>query len=123
MRQTTIFLLALMVGGGLAAETEPLSIEIASQPLSRALEVFAEQSGLQVVYVSEIAAGVDTPGFSGSATVEEAMTALLDGTELTWTFANERTISLAPAPEEEPTEYHSSAESEEDTEGVSEADE
>jgi len=102
MRKTTMFLLGLMASGVLAAETETLSIEIGSQPLDRALEAFAEQSGLQVVYVSEIADGVDTPGFSGTGTVGDAMTALLDGTDLTWSFANDRTISLAATRRSEP---------------------
>ncbi len=97
MKKTVVCVLALLAAARLAAGAESSRIDIAPQPLDRALEAFAEQSGLQVVYVSQIADGERTAGYTGNGTVEEAMTALLAGTRLSWSFTNEKTISLALA--------------------------
>jgi iron complex outermembrane receptor protein len=118
---STTLLLALMWVGQLAAETEPIKINIVPQPLNRALEIFAEQAGLQVVYVSDIAEGLETGGYSGSGTVEDALLALLEGTELTWNFANERTVALTTAQTIELAETEPAAGPEQESEGDSEA--
>ncbi len=67
-------------------------LDIEPQPLAKALKVFAEQSGLQVVYYSEIADGEKSPEVSGTMTAATAMTQLLAGTDLTFDTMGEDTV-------------------------------
>ena len=77
------------------AESEPsLSTEIAPQPLAAALAEFAHQTGLQLVYVSQIAAGRTSKGARAGLSPTAALTELLDGTGLTFQFLNERTVRI-----------------------------
>jgi catecholate siderophore receptor len=49
----------------------------------RSLKLFSTQSGLEVIFPTEIARGVRTPAVKGDFTAAEAMARLLDGTGLT----------------------------------------
>jgi iron complex outermembrane recepter protein len=90
------------------AESDPsLSTAIAPQPLAAALAEFAYQTGLQLVYVSKIAAGRTSKGARAGLSTAAALTELLNGTGLTFQFLNERTVRIfqpvAIAPTAQPT--------------------
>jgi iron complex outermembrane recepter protein len=91
------------------AQAEPgLSTAIAPQPLAAALTDFARQTGLQLIYVSEVAAGLASKGAKAGLPPGAALKQLLEGTGLSFQFLNERTVRIyepAPhAPAEPPTE-------------------
>lgn len=70
---------------------------IAAQGLGPALQMFAEDRELQVVYRTEVIADLRTPGASGELTQEEALTQLLSGTGLTYRYLDERTVTIVGA--------------------------
>ena len=77
---------------------QPMAFDIPAQPLTSALHSFAETSGLQVSFPSDMAAGVSSPGLSGSYTPEAALQLLLSGTGLTHRFTDPATVTLVPGP-------------------------
>ena len=94
-----------------------LAADIPPQPLAEALAAYARQTGLQLVFVSEIARGKTSKGAPAGLTQEAALTRLLDGTGLRFEFLNERSVRIlvakpelppAPAP---PHEEHRGGES------------
>jgi iron complex outermembrane receptor protein len=93
------FVLLIAAGGMVTAQARTYRIDIPPQPLDRALEEFAEQSELQVVYLSEIVQDIESAGFSGEGEVGDVLPALLKGSGLAWRLENERTVSIV-----EPTE-------------------
>ena len=77
------------------ANSEPvLSNAIAPQPLAAALSDFAHQTGLQLVYVSQVAVGRTSPGARAALAPAAALTELLEGTGLTFQYLNERTVRI-----------------------------
>src|SRR5258708_27675116 len=74
------------------------TIAIPAQGLGPALNTFAKERNLQVVYRSEIVGSLRTQGVSGDLTVDEALQALLSGTGLTYRYLDDRTVTIVPAP-------------------------
>ncbi|MDH6265949.1 iron complex outermembrane receptor protein [Rhizobium sp. SG_E_25_P2] len=70
---------------------------IPAGPLNKALIAFGRQSGLQVTYLGAVAAGKSSNGFTGAATRQEALTSLLAGTGLVYTFPNAKTVAISPS--------------------------
>lgn len=66
--------------------------------LRDALDAFAAQSDIQIVYAPELAQGKTTRGLSGQFTSIQALGQLLAGTGLTWTEVNAFTFMLKPSP-------------------------
>src|SRR5690606_19163783 len=66
--------------------------------LNRALTAYGRQAGLQVTYLASVAAGRTTDGFSGSATREGALSRLLSGTGLTYSFTASNTVAISAVP-------------------------
>jgi hypothetical protein len=86
---------ALMPGGAAAGEPPVrYHLRIASQPLDSALQEFARQSGIQVVYFSSITTGLRAPALDGYYTLEAAMQGLLAGSKLTCRVINSRTVEI-----------------------------
>jgi hypothetical protein len=86
-------------GGGAAVEaSEPvrLHLKIASQPLDQALQDFARQSGMQIVFFSRITEGLHARPLDGDYTVASALTALLADSPLTFRVLNAKTIEIRP---------------------------
>ncbi len=73
---------------------DKLSHDIAAQPLTQALSEFADQTGLQLVYVSEIAAKQASNGAPEGLTAPDALRHLLAGTGLHFEFLNDRTVRI-----------------------------
>src|SRR5262245_60726903 len=66
------------------------------QPLAAALAEFAHQTGLQLVYVSDVVKNQNSKGVRAGISTSEALTALLDGTGLTFEFINQRAVRIFP---------------------------
>ncbi len=94
-------LIACVVGlsasGGLAAAqqapatkapAQEVKLEIAAQPVEYALAAFAEQSGTQIVFYTDLAAGLRAPRLSGTFTPQAALDRLLEGSGLEYEFVN-----------------------------------
>lgn len=93
-----IFVLSLLFMAMPALAEQTYALDIESQPLSSALKQFAEQSGLQVVYYTKVAAGRTASRVAGHLSASEALKQLLAGTNLTFEAIDERTVAIrAPA--------------------------
>ncbi|MFC4313743.1 TonB-dependent siderophore receptor [Steroidobacter flavus] len=70
------------------------SFNIPAGDLVRALRDFAEASGFQLVYSTEMTANAKTAGASGSMSVPEALERLLAGTGLRYRLVGQKTVSI-----------------------------
>ncbi|MCW5797358.1 MAG: TonB-dependent receptor [Nitrospira sp.] len=68
--------------------------QISPQPLNMALRDFALASGLQVSFPDDVAHGRTSPEVAGSYTPEEALSALLAGSGLSFRFTSVDTVTL-----------------------------
>jgi len=69
---------------------------IAAMPLAQALDRFAHETGMQIVYGSKIADSVRSPGaVAGLASVQQ-LQQLLKGTGLTYRFITPGTVTIVP---------------------------
>jgi len=73
-----------------------VSSAIRAQPLPTALTEFAHATGLQLVYVSDVLRNQASKGAPAGVSPAEALTALLDGTGLTFEFLNPRAVRIFP---------------------------
>jgi iron complex outermembrane recepter protein len=80
-----------------------LTVDIPPQALDQALEAFAEQTGLQLFYVSDIVSSRKSPGARSGLVPSEALGALLEGTGLEFEFVNNRAVRIFPGPDPVPT--------------------
>ncbi|MGF0537217.1 TonB-dependent siderophore receptor [Agrobacterium sp. ES01] len=72
-----------------------VQLDIPVGPLSRALSTFGRQTGFQVTYLASFASGKSSPGFSGSASAQEALAAILQGSGLVYSFPNATTVTIS----------------------------
>ena len=79
-----------------------LPADIEPQPVAQALEAFADQTGLQLIYVSEVIGTQQSKGARAGLPLREALTQLLDGTGLRFEFLNDRAVRILAAPAIEP---------------------
>ncbi|MDH4981583.1 TonB-dependent receptor [Hyphomicrobium sp. D-2] len=80
-----------------AQTAQKKSFNIPAGSLAQALAAFGKQAGLQVSYPSELTAGKTSAGVSGSLTASEALSAILAGSGLSYSFANASTVSISGA--------------------------
>lgn len=86
---------AIAIGTSSVAGAQTLDdTAITAQPLSNALKVFADNSGLQVIYLTDIAAGIVTEGAAAGLSDIETLDQLLANTGLKYEFINERTVAI-----------------------------
>ena len=90
-----------------APEPTVLSADIPAEPLAQALEAFARQTGLQLVYVSGCRAVTGDPTLCPAGLgANEALTRMLEGTGLKFEYLTPRSIRILAAavgPPREPT--------------------
>ena len=67
---------------------------IAPQALDTALEEFAERSGLQVIYLADVAKGKRSPGAEPDLSDQATLDQLLASTDLVYEFLNDNTVTL-----------------------------
>ena len=73
---------------------------IAPQALDTALEEFAERSGLQVIYLADVAKGKQSPGAEPDLSYQATLDQLLSSTDLEYEFLNDNTVTLQAVAEE-----------------------
>jgi iron complex outermembrane recepter protein len=79
-----------------SAEPAVYTLHIASQPLDSALQDFARQTGIQIIFFSSVTDGRRAVALDGTYTVDAAMKALLAGSRLTFRRVNAKTIQIGP---------------------------
>jgi len=68
---------------------------IAPQPLNDALKAFAQQSGLQLIFYTDVVAGYTSPEVKGTLTSQQALQLLLRNTNLTYRQINANTLEIS----------------------------
>lgn len=94
LRAVLLLAVALLHVPAATAQSDPDVVDIEAQPLADALNRFAEQSGLQLAYLSHVTDGLDSPGTGGPLPPEQALQQLLKGTELEYEFINAETVVI-----------------------------
>lgn len=77
-----------------SAQASAVNFNIPAQPLTSALTAFARQSGVQLAYPAALAAGKSAPALSGQLSPEDALSRLLNGTGLTYSFTGAKTATI-----------------------------
>jgi outer membrane receptor for ferric coprogen and ferric-rhodotorulic acid len=72
-------------------------LKIDRQPLSQALQEFGRQSGVQIIFFSQLTEGLQAPPLDGQYTLVEALDTLLKGTNLIFRVINTTMIEIRPA--------------------------
>jgi|GEM_PF-57961 len=78
-----------------------LSADIPAQPLAQALAAVASQTGLQLVYVSDVVGKHRSHAVSAGMTIDAALVRLLEGSGLRFEYLNPHTLrilAIAPSP-------------------------
>ena len=103
------FVGALLLGSALSTGLSPMlhvrtasaqsarthNFDIPAQPLSSALRVLANQSGLQLAYKTAITSGAKAPAVRGTLSSSQALSRLLAGSGLTYSFTSSDTVTIA----------------------------
>jgi TonB-dependent siderophore receptor len=90
----------LLAGSAVASDpahgqgAHPVKLDIAPQGLSEALSQFAQQAGLQVVFQSRVAKGLQAPRITGTLDVREALTRLLGDSGLRYEYLDADTVAI-----------------------------
>jgi iron complex outermembrane recepter protein len=92
-------LAAMEVPAALAQMVAPegLMADIPAQPLAKALEAFARQTGLQLVYVSGVLRDQRSHAVSAGLGANEALARMLEGTGLKFEYLTSRSIRILSA--------------------------
>ncbi len=77
---------------------------IPAQPLAQALEAFATQTGLQLVYVSEVVRNQRSHAVPAGLGASESLTRMLEGTGLTFEYLTPRSIRILAVTVHPPTQ-------------------
>jgi len=100
MRNKLAFHLALLLGtlplSAIAAQAAN-EAPIAAMPLDQALDTFARQTGLQVVYTPEAVHALRSKAVPGGLEPKGQLHTLLEGTGLDYRFVTASTVTLVPA--------------------------
>ena len=84
----------LFPGALCGAEPAAYTLHIGSQPLDSALQEFARQTGIQIIFFSYLTDEQRAPALDGTYTVDGAMNALLAHSMLTFRWVNAKTIEI-----------------------------
>jgi outer membrane receptor protein involved in Fe transport len=87
-----------------AAPDAALPVAIAAQPLPQALDAFADATGLQLIYVAELAQGRTSRSVSPGLKPPAALARMLEGTGLDFVFLNSRTVKIFATPRRAPAQ-------------------
>ncbi|WP_319796572.1 TonB-dependent siderophore receptor [Nitrobacter sp.] len=88
-----------VVGSGTVIPGQALAqvqagFNIPAGPLNQALAAFGRQSGIQLSYEASIASGKTSPGIQGTATREQAIARILQGSGLSYSFKDARNVLI-----------------------------
>jgi len=99
----SLLMLSTLLGSAqLSAADDALAttrqIQIPAEDLQSALQTLSRLTELQIIYVSEDVAGINTTGLRGKLSAIEALRSLLSNTDLTYELLDARTVSIMPRP-------------------------
>jgi len=77
-----------------AVQQEFIAFHIAAQPLDKAVLLFAEQAGLQVLFDSHMLHGLKASALTGDFGVQEGLARLLGNNPVEYRFTGERQVTL-----------------------------
>jgi outer-membrane receptor for ferric coprogen and ferric-rhodotorulic acid len=83
-----------LIGAAPSTEPEKYDFKIDSQPLGTALQALAGQSGVQIIFFSQLTEGLRAPALEGQFTLSTALEFLLAHSRLTFRLINPRTIEI-----------------------------
>jgi len=98
--RTKVIALALAAWGVLGVAVADAEIaqthhfDVPAQPLNQALNSFAQQAALRIVFDTAAAEGVTAPALNGDLTAAKALEILLASSNLTYRFMDARTIAI-----------------------------
>ena len=78
-----------------AVQQEFIAFHIPAQPLDKAMLVFAEQAGLQVLFDSPMLRGLQSQAVQGDFGVQEGLARLLGNNPVEYRFTGERQVTLS----------------------------
>ena len=81
-----------------AAASAAITADIPAQPVARALEAFAGQTGLQLVYVSGVVRDQESRPVPAGMSVPEALSRLLQGTGFRFEYLTPHSVRILAAP-------------------------
>jgi iron complex outermembrane recepter protein len=87
-------LLALSWGSARVCAQSVYTLHIESQPLDSALQEFARQTGMQILFYSHLTDGRRSAALDGKYTMDAAIAALLLDSKLTYRRVNAKTIEI-----------------------------
>ena len=87
----------LLPGLGYSDEMAKFKVELSPQPLSEALRSLADQTGLQIVFFSEVTDGMQSVALNGEYTSDAAFDELLTESGLSYEYINDQTVTIRPA--------------------------
>lgn len=93
---TALMSIAVAPAMGATRNAAAVTLEIPAQPLSDALNAFAQQSGLQILFHAEAGQELTAPALTGMFTPVAALQRLLENTALEYEFVDERTVAIRP---------------------------
>lgn len=70
------------------------TLHIESQPLDSALQEFARETGMQILFFSDLTDGLRSMPLDGKYTLDAAMSTLLAGSRLKYRLINSKTIQI-----------------------------
>src|SRR5690606_16949240 len=101
MRISLALAIACLTTSGFSAASEAQAAirkptNIPPQTLRPALYSLSEEHDLQIVFRTDVVADLKTQGASGDLTLDEALSELLNGTELTYKYLDDKTVTIVP---------------------------
>jgi outer membrane receptor protein involved in Fe transport len=79
-----------------------LAADIPARPLAKALAAFASQTGLQLVYVSDVVRNRRSHGAAAGLSIDEALAHLLQGTGLRFEYLTSHSVRILAAADSRP---------------------
>lgn len=80
------------------------NLKIDSQSLGSALQEFAKQCSVQIIFFSQVAEGLQAPALNASYTIAGALDVLLSGSHLTFRVINPKTIAILNSTATDPSD-------------------
>jgi TonB-dependent receptor len=74
--------LAALWAGTATAQSRPVHVQMPAQPMERALEQLAKQSGVDILFTADAVKGLRAPSLNGDLDAETALRRLIEGTPL-----------------------------------------
>jgi len=102
MRAAIVVAVACLSAAGLCAGQDAQAAikkqtNIPAQELVPALKMLAHERGFQVAFLAEVVGNKRTQGAVGELTTTEALTKLLEGTNLVYSYLDDKTVMILPA--------------------------